>query len=117
MIPLGDSEAVRRLSPVTTILVAANLAIFGFELWDNSFLPVTSFALVPERIWHLQLSQPASAIVALCTLMTSLFLHAGVAHIAGNMLYLLVFGLAVEGRLVLGRFMALYLALDMLTCR
>ena len=47
MIPLGDSEAARRLSPVNTILIAGNIGIFGLELWDSNALLLTCFALVP----------------------------------------------------------------------
>jgi membrane associated rhomboid family serine protease len=43
------------------------------------------------------------------TLISSLFLHGGLLHIAGNMLYLLVFGPAVEGRLGHRRFILFYL--------
>jgi membrane associated rhomboid family serine protease len=110
MIPLGDSEAARRLSPGNTILIAANLAIFGLELWDNNAPLLSWFALVPARILHLHWMQPLGAAAALVTLVSSLFLHAGVLHIAGNMLYLFVFGPAVEGRLGHARFIGFYLA-------
>ena len=36
MIPLGDSEATRRLSPVNTILITGNIVIFVLELQGNS---------------------------------------------------------------------------------
>jgi membrane associated rhomboid family serine protease len=40
---------------------------------------------------------------------TSLFMHAGLAHIAGNMLYLWIFGDNVEDRLGHGGYLAFYL--------
>jgi len=116
MIPLGDSEAARRLSPVNTILIAANFAIFGLELWDSSVPLLTWFALVPERVSHLQWTQPRAGAAALLTLVSSLFLHAGVLHVAGNMLYLFVFGPAVEGRLGHARFIGFYLAAGIIAC-
>jgi len=116
MIPLGDSEAVRRLSPVNTILIASNIAIFGLELWDSSLPLLMWFALVPAQISHLQWTRPAAAAAALLTLVSSLFLHAGVLHLAGNMLYLLVFGPAVEGRLGHARFLSFYLAAGIIAC-
>ncbi|MBV8356795.1 MAG: rhomboid family intramembrane serine protease [Deltaproteobacteria bacterium] len=116
MIPLGDSEAARRLSPVNTILIAANIAIFALELWEKNALPLTRFALVPVRISHLQWTQPDAAAAALLTLFSSLFLHAGVLHVAGNMLYLFVFGPAVEGRLGYARFLGFYLAAGIIAC-
>jgi membrane associated rhomboid family serine protease len=116
MIPVGDSEAARRLSPVNTILIAGNIAIFGLELWGSSALLLAWFALVPERISHLLWSQPNDAAAALLTLVSSLFLHAGVLHIAGNMLYLLVFGPAVEWRLGHARFLGFYVAAGVIAC-
>jgi membrane associated rhomboid family serine protease len=110
MIPLGDSEASRRLSPVNTILIVGNIAIFGLELWDSNALLLTRFALVPLRISHLQWIAPGAAAAALLSLVTSLFLHAGLFHVAGNMLYLFVFGPTVEDRLGHARFFGFYLA-------
>ncbi len=116
MIPLGDSEAARRLSPVNSILIAANLAIFGLQLrWGGPWL-LSSFALVPERVSHAQWSQPGIALAALVTLVSSLFIHAGLAHLLGNMLYLWVFGPAVEGRLGHARFLIFYLAAGVCAC-
>jgi membrane associated rhomboid family serine protease len=116
MIPLGDSEAARRLSPANTILIAGNVATFGLEVWGSSAPLLGWFALVPARISHLQWSQPAVSAAALFTLVSSLFLHAGVFHIAGNMLYLLVFGPAVESRLGHSRFFGFYLAAGIVAC-
>jgi rhomboid family protein len=116
MIPLGDSEATRRLSPVNTTVIIVNIAIFALELQGSSALLVTRFALVPARISHLQWTWPGAAAAALATLVTSLFLHAGVLHVAGNMLYLFVFGPAVEGRLGHARFIGFYLAAGIIAC-
>lgn len=116
MIPLGDSEAARRLSPVNTAIFAGNIAIFGIELWGGKALPLACFGLVPQRISHLQWSQLGSMIAALFTLVSSLFFHAGTLHVAGNMLYLLVFGPAVESRLGHARFFGFYLATGIVAC-
>ena len=116
MIPLGDSEAARRLSPVNTAICAGNLAIFGLELWGGKALPLTWFALVPQRISHLQWARPDDIMATLFTLVSCLFLHAGAVHVAGNMLFLLVFGPAVESRLGHARFLAFYFAAGIVAC-
>lgn len=46
----------------------------------------------------------------LLTLFTSMFLHGGLFHVAGNMLYLWIFGDNVEDTLGHSRFLVLYLA-------
>lgn len=66
---------------------------------------LNSLAIVPARF----LAAPASP-EQLVTLLTSAFLHAGWVHLAGNMLYLAVFGPTVEGRLGHAKFFALYSA-------
>ena len=43
------------------------------------------------------------------TLLTSLFLHGGLAHLLGNMLYLYIFGDNVENALGHGRYLVFYL--------
>lgn len=66
---------------------------------------VEALAVVPARF----IADPLSP-AQLVTLVTSCFLHAGWLHLGGNLLYLLVFGPAVEARLGRLRFAALYLA-------
>jgi membrane associated rhomboid family serine protease len=111
MLPLRDSEALQRLPPANTILILSNILVFALELRSaHGRMPIIEqFAMVPARIAHLDWALPGSAAAALATLITSLFLHGGVLHIAGNMLYLLVFGPAVEGRLGHVRFFGFYL--------
>ncbi|MCZ6572527.1 MAG: rhomboid family intramembrane serine protease [Planctomycetota bacterium] len=45
------------------------------------------------------------------TWITSAFLHAGIAHLLFNMVFLVVFGLVVEGQIGIGRFLAVYLGI------
>lgn len=66
---------------------------------------VEALGLVPSRFFGDPFS-PAQ----LVTLVTSAFLHAGWVHLAGNMLFLAVFGPTVEARLGWKRFLLLYLA-------
>jgi len=109
MIPVRDSEAERRLTPANTLLIAANLAVFALEvqLGAGAGRELAGFAMIPADVSR------AHAVVrearVLETLVTSMFLHAGLLHVAGNMLYLFIFGPAVEERLGHVRFFAFYL--------
>jgi membrane associated rhomboid family serine protease len=112
MIPLRDSEA-ERLTPVTTLLIAINVGVFVLQLrlGPRSEQELARFAMVPVLI-----TGGVSAIheaAALATLATSLFLHAGLLHVAGNMLYLFIFGPAVEKRMGSRRFLGFYLVAGM----
>jgi len=112
MIPLRDSEATRRLTPINSILIAANLVVFVLEAREGRAAGaiVARYAMVPERVARIGAEPAAAALRAIATLVTSMFLHAGLLHLAGNMLYLLIFGPAVENRLGAVRYAIFYLA-------
>jgi membrane associated rhomboid family serine protease len=110
MIPLGDSEASRRITPANTLLILANVAVFALELrfGPRAESLMWRFAMVPARVayWRPLFTLDFWPIA---TLVTSIFLHAGALHLAGNMLFLLIFGPAVEEAMGRGRFLGFYL--------
>ena len=112
MIPLRDSEATRRLTPINTLLILANIAVFALEvkLGRHANAMLARYAMVPLRISHIHFTAPRSALEAIATIFTATFLHAGFLHIAGNLLYLFIFGPAVEERMGTPRYLLFYLA-------
>lgn len=100
MIPLRDSAGAPRLSPINLLLIAANVAVFGYEIHLGAAAGdlIAHYAMVPAKIVALQSGPLFAAGHALLTLLTALFLHGGVLHLAGNMLFLFIFGPAVEMR-------------------
>lgn len=111
MIPLRDDEAPRRLTLVNTLLIVVNVAVFLLELelahWGRRGL--VRYAMVPNLVAHPAWLHPLHALRILATLLTSIFLHAGLLHLAGNMLYLFIFGPALEGRMGARRYLTFYL--------
>ena len=102
MMPLGDDDSGRRLTPVVTyVLIALNVLVFLLEL-NNGDAFIERWAFVPSRF----LADPAGDFV---TIFTSMFMHAGWVHLLGNMLYLWIFGDNVEDRLGHGLFLAFYI--------
>ena len=100
MIPLKDVIPSRTRPVVTTMIVAINVLVFLLQLT----LPpgdverfIYTFGLVPAHF-----SVPS--------LFTSMFVHGGLGHVGGNLLYLWIFGDNVEDRLGHGRFVVFYLA-------
>lgn len=87
MLPLRDDSRRPLNFPTATYgIIGLNIFVFILELiLGDSF--ITQFSLVPNDIVHGQ---------NLYTLFTSMFLHGGFLHIAGNMLYLWVFGPNLE---------------------
>ena len=96
---------------MTGLLVAANLAVFGWEVGlgvagNERMLAsfVTEHALVAKRL----IGHPGDGQQWL-TVLTHLFLHGGVTHVAGNMWFLWIFGRPVEDRLGPAKYLLLYL--------
>lgn len=97
-IPLKDSNPSRSFPLINLALILANVAVFVYQIT----LPVHAFkvfllanATVPARIPAF-LAGHVGFEVAFLPLLTSMFLHSGLAHIAGNMLFLWIFGDNVE---------------------
>ena len=89
MIPIRDYNPTRRPSLLTWGLILINFAVY-FYLAQNPVMDenaIARYAVVPADI---------SAGRHLGTLITSLFLHANLLHVAGNMLFLWIFGDNVE---------------------
>lgn len=102
MLPLGDDNSRRRTLPVVTYaLIAVNVLVFVlFELPNPNLAEfITQWGTVPAEIM---------AGRGLITLITSMFLHGGWAHLLGNMLFLWIFGDNVEDAFGHGLYTAFY---------
>lgn len=113
MIPLHDDNPTRRPAVVTVAIIAVCMVIF---LWHISLSDqgrqalVYSLGFIPATLFgDRQLPSDLQLIPAEMTLFTAMFLHGGVLHLAGNMLYLWIFGNNVEDAMGHGRFILFYL--------
>jgi membrane associated rhomboid family serine protease len=102
MIPLRSSEPHYSTPSVTLTLIAANVAVFLYELSLgmssyslNRF--ILHYGIVPDRFHY-------------SSILTSMFIHGGFLHIAGNMWFLWVFGRGVEDLLGHAKYLFLYFA-------
>jgi membrane associated rhomboid family serine protease len=98
MIPLRDVIPSRTTPYVTFTLIALNALVFVYQLSIGSAVEdfILYFGLIP-------------AAFSWVTVVTSMFLHGGLLHFGGNMLYLWIFGDNVEDRMGHGRFVLFYL--------
>jgi membrane associated rhomboid family serine protease len=113
VIPLGDSVGGRRQPVVTIALIGACAIVFVYELTLRGAALdqfVERFGAVPRLIVPALLGDPRVPRITLLTLLTSQFVHAGFLHLGGNMLFLWVFGRAVEDRLGSLLYLAFYIA-------
>jgi len=104
MFPIGDENRGIRSRPyVTYALIAINIVIFLYQITlDQSALAdfILKWGTIPQEI---------SDGTDLFTLGTCMFLHGGWLHIAGNMLFLWVFGDNVEDTMGHIKFLVFYL--------
>ena len=97
MIPFSDDNPTRTVPYVTLLLIGLCVAVFLWELSfeNNSDAMLTTLGLTPDSLTHSG-NAPGSNLPAWATVLTSMFLHGSVLHIAGNMLYLWIFGNNIE---------------------
>jgi len=98
VIPLRDIIPSRTTPFVTITLIALNIVVFLYELTLGRALDAFTlyYGLIPAAFsWF--------------NVFTSMFLHGSIMHVAGNMLYLWIFGDNVEDRMGHGRFIVFYL--------
>ncbi len=112
MIPLSDDNPTRTRPVVSWALIGACVLVF---LWQFS-LPreagqavIYALGLIPARLLEgAQLPPSLDVLPAYATVFSSMFLHGGLLHLLGNMLYLWIFADNVEDRMGHGRFLAFY---------
>lgn len=119
MLPLKDHNPTERFPYVTVVLIAANVVAFLFEPLAASDAEQTRFffcnAAIPAEVMRGEQIERIGTTLG-CpdksvwfSILRSMFLHAGLLHIAGNMLFLWVFGNNVEDRLGAVRYVIFYL--------
>lgn len=102
MIPLRDDNPTHSFPFVTIFLIAVNIAVYLMTIpfgRDANADLIKSFGFVPQRFFECISS---GRILIVGTIFSSMFLHGGIIHLIGNMLYLWIFGNNIED--ILGKF-------------
>jgi membrane associated rhomboid family serine protease len=132
MFPIGDDNRDRAITPyVTWLLIAANVLVFFLFQGGGTNADFTyALATVPQEILQGKDLVTSDRVVrdpvtgdalripglrptpgpVYLTLLTAIFMHGGLLHLLGNMLYLWIFGDNVEGRMGHGKYLVFYLA-------
>ena len=113
MIPLRDENPLSSTPVVTWALLAACVLVFVWQVSPGAQhfnRAIFSLGVIPAVLFgHAQLPPEIAMVPPAATVVTSMFLHGGWLHLAGNMLYLWIFGDNVEDRMGPVRFLAFYL--------
>jgi hypothetical protein len=108
VLPLRDNVPTRSFPVVTVALIAANFAVWFWELGARS-REIDSYAYYPCSVQGPCLGAARDHLPAWEGAFTSMFMHASWAHILGNMLFLWIFGNNVEDAMGKVRFLVFYL--------
>jgi membrane associated rhomboid family serine protease len=113
MFPISDDNP-SSLTPFITwslIGVCAFVFLVQFSMsGQEAQTTIYSFGMIPARVFDkVQLRPELMVVPAWATVITSMFMHGGLLHLAGNMLFLWIFGDNVEDAMGHARFLAFYL--------
>src|SRR3990170_599921 len=114
LFPLRDSNPIRSISfqYVTVSLIAICVAVFLWQLTQGaqSEKIAFSYGTIPAVLFGSRSLPPDLAVVPpWATLVTAMFLHGGIMHLFGNMLFLWIFGDNVEDSMGHVRYLVFYL--------
>jgi membrane associated rhomboid family serine protease len=106
MIPLRDQTPTRRVPVVNYVLIAMNIVVYILQVLAGASqnAQVYQFALIPAQITN------GLSLGDVTDIFTAMFMHAGILHLGGNMLYLWIFGDNVEDALGPVKYLVFYLA-------
>jgi membrane associated rhomboid family serine protease len=108
MFPYKDDNPTNTFPYVTIGIIAMNVAVFVLQILSSTDGQriIFAYGAIPHNIVTMETTQPIHPVL---TIFTSMFMHGGLFHIFGNMLYLWIFGNNIEDRLGHIRFVVFYL--------
>jgi membrane associated rhomboid family serine protease len=113
MFPLKDDNPTLRAPIITVLLIAINVLVYIYQYWilDPSAGQMFSvrFGFIPFELTHGTELGPGAHVSSLATAFSSMFMHGGLIHLGGNMLYLWIFGDNIEDALGHIGFLVFYL--------
>lgn len=112
--PLIDNLRCRSISYAMLVIIALNVLCYIAKMMaimnGNGEWFMATFSLIPANVTTAFANgDPAAIGLALFSILSATFMHGSLSHIFGNMLFLFVFGRAVEARLGLWNFVWFYL--------
>ena len=113
MLPLGLGNIRGGKTRGTWFLVISLVAVYFYEMSlspEELLKLVYGWGMVPARLWGaVDTGSQAGAPPAIVTVFSSMFLHGGLWHLAGNLIFLWFFAKVIEGSVGTGRMLCLYL--------
>ena len=98
MIPLKDENPKKNLPFINFIFILANIAVFIYQPSSEELIRTffNTYGLIPNNLTTLLQNEFEQVFLIIQSLFSSLFVHGGFMHLAGNILFLWVFGDNIE---------------------
>ena len=111
ILPLRDNNPVYHPTPVTQVLIVLNILVYLLMLLGPAGFHhyILQFGLIPREIVSHKDLLPPTPLPWPSTMFTHMFMHGGLMHLGGNMLFLFIFGNNVEDVMGSWRFLLFYL--------
>jgi membrane associated rhomboid family serine protease len=113
LIPISDENPTKLTPVVTGALILACVAVYAwqFHLKGNEYGDfMLHYGFTPSSLMSPQYEATGiPAVPVVVSIFTAMFLHGGLLHLIGNMLYLWIFGNNIEDAMGHGRFLVFYL--------
>ncbi len=111
IMPIGDDDTGRRLTPILTIvLIVINVIVFLIELSQGDIEGFfRTWSVIPTEYGQQADLPPTHPGPFWTTLFSSMFMHGGWMHLFGNMLFLWIFGDNVEDAMGRVKYLVFYL--------
>ena len=108
MIPIRDASSKKGFAPLTLSIAVTCAIVFVLEIRSGGSLEAI-YRVSPQDIYNYLVYGRGSFMQHQLAILVSAFMHGGYLHFFGNMLFLGVFGPAVEKKLGVVKFFLLYL--------
>jgi membrane associated rhomboid family serine protease len=103
LIPIGDENPSRIFPIINWLIILSCIGVFIWQTSGNTQFfryTINTYGIIPDKIFRSQ---------QIYSLGTSMFLHGGIVHLLGNMLFLWIFGDNIEDKLGHIKYLGFYL--------
>jgi membrane associated rhomboid family serine protease len=106
MLPVSDENPRRGPAPINILIIILNFIVFALQVLNGDAFTL-QWAFIPARLTAFLSGQESPQV--LLTIFSAMFMHGGIAHILGNMLFLWIFGDNIEDQFGHMQYLAFYL--------